>query len=78
MEGCNLVAREKSPATSLFDSPSHLFMLPFPIRHCVSVRTPADTIKLWITHRLDSGRLIKVAPLSFANALASNVFPQPG
>jgi len=27
MVGCNLVARENNPATSLLDSPNHLFIL---------------------------------------------------
>jgi len=54
MLGCVLRARLKSPATSLFDSPNHLFM------------------------RTDAAMLIKVAPDSFASALASMVLPQPG
>src|SRR5216683_7015566 len=52
--GCVFRARLNSPATSLFDSPNHLFV------------------------NTDAVMLMKVAPDSFARALASIVLPHPG
>lgn len=54
MLGCTFRARLNSPATSLLDSPYHLFV------------------------STDAAILMNVAPDSFARALASIVFPQPG
>lgn len=54
MLGCVFLASLNRPATSLFDSPNHLFV------------------------RTEAAMLMKVAPDSFARALASMVLPQPG
>lgn len=68
--GSNFRASENKPATSLLDSPNHLFVLGIPsVPYATSDRK---------THKLDSGRLINVAPLSLAKAFAIIVFPHPG
>jgi hypothetical protein len=39
---------------------------------------PTNELSLLETYRLDNGRLMNVAPLSFASAFATIVFPHPG
>jgi hypothetical protein len=72
MLGWSLVASENSPATNLLDSPSHLFILEPTINRLY------HDIVIESTYKLDNGKLMKVASLSFANAFAIIVFPQPG
>lgn len=87
MDGCTLRANENRPATSLLDSPNHLFVLTvsLPYSHqarlsfLVHSQPPSSSLlRKCITYKAESGRLMKVAPLSFASAFANIVFPHPG